>query len=242
MKPLLLLLFLTSLLAPSALAQQRHLDRETRNLKGNVKSVERTTSQNDNSSDRQAPARQRVSREEFDTSGNLTVETIYDPDGDVVAVLTYGFLDGERVVKEQNKDMRGLGVRPRNPGPSRAPDPPYTVKLQYKYDSNGKPIETTQIFSNGSPPTKQVYKYSSGVYEEQLYSADGTLTYKFVRKLDDKGNEVETVTTRYEDPRNPIHATTTYKYLEFDSQGNWTKRRESRENESRIIYRTIIYY
>lgn len=234
MKQLFLLLFLTSLLAPSVLGQKP--DRENQNFKGNVKSVESEISPVDKK------AHQRTSREEFDASGNLTVETRYDQYGDVVAVLTYSYLDGERVVKEQTKDKRGLGVRPRNPGPSRAPDPPYTAKLQYKYDNNGNRIETTQVFSNGSPATKQVYSYSSNQREEQIYSADGALTYKFAHKLDDKGNEVETVTTRYEDSRDPFQATTTYKYLEFDSQGNWTRRMESRGNDSWIMHRTITYH
>src|ERR1700754_712261 len=239
---LILVLFLTSLIAPSALVQKQQLDRDTRNLKGNVKSVETATSHIDRSSGRPERALQRTSREEFDASGNLTVETRYDPYGDVLAVLSYSYLDGERVVKEQTRDKRGLGVRPRNPGPSRAPDPPYTAKLQYKYDGNGNRIETTQVFSNGSPPTKQVYSYSTNERAEQIFSEDGTLTYKFVHKLDDKGNEVETVTTRYEDSRDPLQATTAYKYLEFDSQGNWTKRMESRGNESWITYRTITYH
>lgn len=240
MKQLILVLLLTSLLAPSVLGQKP--DRETQNLKGNVKSVESATSRMDQSSGRPERARQRTSREEFDASGNLTVETRYDQYGDVVAVLAYSYLEGERVVKEQTKDKRGLGVRPRNPGPSRAPDPPYTAKLQYKYDSHGNRIETTQVFSNGSPSTKQVYSYSSNERAEQIYSADGALTYKFAHKLDDKGNEVETVTTRYEDSRDPLQVTTTYKYLEFDSQGNWTRRMESRGNESWIVHRTITYY
>lgn len=242
MKQLILVLFLTSLIAPSVLAQKQQTDSETRNLKGSVKSVEKATSRMDQSSGRPGRARQRTSLEEFDASGNLTVETVYDPYGDVVAVLTYSYFDGERVVKEQTKDKRGLGVRTRNPGPSRAPDPPYTAKLQYKYDSNGNRIETTQVFSNGSPSTKQVYSYSGNGREEQIYSADGALTYKLVHKLDDKGNEVETVTTRYEETRDPLQATTTYKYLEFDAQGNWTKRMESRGGESWIIHRTINYY
>lgn len=242
MKSLILVLFLTSLLAPSVSVQKQQTDRETRNLKGNVKRVESETSRMDQTPNRPERARQRTSREEFDASGNLTVETRYDQYGDIVSILTYSYLDGERVVKEQTRDKRGLSVRPRNPGPSRAPDPPYTAKLQYKYDSNGNRIETTQVFSNGSPPTKQVYSYGSNQREEQIYSADGALTYKFAHKLDDKGNEVETVTTRYEDSRDPFHATTTYKYLEFDSQGNWTKRVESRGNESWITYRTIIYH
>jgi Txe/YoeB family toxin of Txe-Axe toxin-antitoxin module len=111
---------------------------------------------------------------------------VYEPASDAVAVLTYSYLDGERVVKEEIKSKRKLN--------------------------------------------------------EQQYSANGSLAYKFIHKLDDRGNEVETVTTRYEDSRDPVQGTTTYKYLEFDSQGNWTRRTESRGAESWMIYRTITYH
>ena len=42
--------------------------------------------------------------------------------------------------------------------------------------------------------------------------------------------------------RDPVNVTTTYKYVEFDSHGNWTKRQESREGNAWMIYRTIKYH
>ena len=183
-----------------------------------------------------------MGREEFDAAGNLTVEMRYDPSGEVVAVLTYSYLDGERVVKEEIKSKRGLTAKANTPRPIRPLDPPYTAKLKYKYDPDGNRIESTQFFRDGSMATRQVYSFSGNEREELQYSADNSLTYKYVHKLDDKGNEVETVTTRYEASRDPLQVTTTYKYLEFDSKGNWTKRTESRGGESWMIYRTITYH
>ena len=235
MKQLFLVLLLTSLLAPSALTQKQQLDRETKNLKGSVKRVE-IASSNTNSPEAK---RQRISTEEFDDSGNLTAETRYDEFGNATAVMTYSFVDGERVVKEETKNIRPLspGNRPIRPAERR-----YTAKLKYKYDSNGNRIESTQVLSDGSTPSRQVYAFSNNAREEQTYAAGGSLTYKFVHKLDDKGNEVETITTRYVGARDPVQATTTYKYLEFDSQGNWTRRLESRDGDSWIIHRKITYH
>lgn len=235
MKQLFLVLLLTSFLAPSALSQKQQLDRETKNLKGSVKRVE-TAISNTNSPEAK---RQRISSEEFDDSGNLTVETRYDELGNASAVMTYSFLDGERVVKEESKNIRPLtpGNRPTRPAERR-----YTAKLKYKYDSNGNRIESTQVLSDGSTPSRQVYTFSNNEREEQNYGAGGSLTYKYVHKLDDKGNEVETITTRYVGSRDPVQGTTTYKYLEFDPQGNWTRRLESRGSESWIIHRKITYH
>ena len=225
MRQLFLLLLLTSLITPFAFSQK--LDREVKNLKGNVKSVESASSPVDKSSGRAEARRVRTGREEFDPSGNLTEETQYDQLGAVVAVVTYSYLDGERVVREELKGQKG---------------PRYTVKLRYKYDSNGNRTESTHVLSDGSTPIRLVYNFSANEREELQYSAGGSLAYKFVHKLDEKGNEVETVTTRYVGVRDPVKVTTTYKYLDFDSLGNWTKRQESRDGDSWMIYRTIKYH
>ena len=237
MKQLFLVLLLTSLTTSSAFLQKQLVDRDAKGLKGNVKSVDTAVSVINPSSESK---RQPTGREEFDAAGNLTVEMRYDAVTDAVAVLTYSYLDGERVVKEEIKSKRKLSAKANN-GPTRPLDPPYTVKLKYKYDDVGNRIESTQMLRDGSTSLRQVYTFSANEREEQQYSANGSLTYKFVHKLDDKRNEVETVTTRYEGSRDPVKGTTAYKYLEFDSQGNWTKRIESRGGDSWMIYRTITY-
>ena len=230
MTQLLLVLLLTALITPAAFLQNQQTDREARALKGNVKSVEGAVAQIDNSSGRAASTRQRTNTEEFDAAGNLTVEKWYDSSGAVTASLKYSYLDGERVVKEETK-----GKRP-------ARDPRYTAKLKYKYDSNGKRIESAHVFSDGSVPTRQVYTFTANAREELHYSAGGSLAYKYLHKFDDKGNELETVTTRYVGARDPLQVTTTYTYLEFDPQGNWIRRKESRDGDSWMIYRTITYH
>lgn len=244
MKQLFLALLLTSLIAPSPILQNQQLDREVKGFKGKVKSVDRAISMIKESSGQPESTRQRVSTDEFDASGNLTVEKVYDPFGDVLALLTYSYLDGERVVKREFKSKRMMVTTPVAPGnePTRTPDPRYTAKLRYKYDSNGNRIESTWVYSDGSPSTKEVYTFSGKEREELRYAADGSLTLKYVYKLDDRGNEVERFAIQYESPRGPLQGRTNYSYVEFDSQGNWTKRMESQGNVSWIIYRTITYY
>ena len=103
MQQLFSVLLLTSLITPSAFAQKQQLDREVKNLKGTVKSVESASSPIDKASGRPGSRRVRTGREEFDPSGNLTVEMQYDQFGEVLAVVTHSLLDGERVVKEELK-------------------------------------------------------------------------------------------------------------------------------------------
>jgi len=228
-----------------AVSQKQKVDRETKGLKGNVKSVDRQISLIDKSSGQPESTRQRGSTEEFDAAGNLTVEKHYDPFGDVLALVTYSFLDGERVMKLDIKSKRMLVLRPPvgpGQGPTRASDPRYTAKLKYKYDSNGNLIESTSVYSDGSPATKHVYTFTANEREELAYSANGSLSHKYVFKIDDKGNEVERFAIQYESPQGPVQGKTYYTYLEFDSQGNWIKRRESQGGESWIIYRTITYH
>ena len=238
---LFLVLLLTSLITPSAFSQKQQVDKEAKGLKGNVKNVDRHISLIDRSSGEPESTRQRAGTEEFDADGNLTVEKYYDPFGDVLALLTYSFLDGERVVKREFKSKRVMVLRRPGDEPTRTADPRYTAKLKHKYDSNGNRIESTWIYSDGSRSTKQVYTFRENEREELLYSAE-SLTAKYVYKLDDKGNELEKLAIEYESPRGPLQGKTKYTYLEFDSQGNWIKRRESSGDQSWIIYRTITYH
>src|SRR6266545_1141417 len=147
MKQLFLVLLLTSLFTPSAFSQKQQLDSEAQGFKGKVKSVETTISMIEKPSGRPESTRQRGRAYEFDVSGNLTVEKMYDPFGDVLVLVTYSYLDGERVMKEEVKSKRALIAVVDEPGngPTHAPDPRYTAKLKYKYDSNGNRIESTSV-------------------------------------------------------------------------------------------------
>lgn len=132
-------LLLTSLTTFPTFAQKPQSDREAEGFKGKVKTVTVEVSLINESTGKPESTRQRGSMESFDADGNLTEHKTYDPWGDVLATLTYSFLDGERVVKRDILSKRMMVVRPVAPGkaPTRPSDPRYTAKIKYKYDSQG---------------------------------------------------------------------------------------------------------
>lgn len=89
------------------------------------------------------------------------------------------------------------------------------------------------------PTLRYVYKHEGNRKEVAVYRTDGSFSHGYVDILDDKGDEVESMSLN----RQPNASTKTkYTYLEFDSQGNWIKRSEQRGDSSWISYRTITYY
>ena len=93
-----------------------------------------------------------------------------------------------------------------------------------------------------------MYKIKGNRKEEFVYSSDGSLNQKYAYTLDDKGNEVEMLI--YDTNKNSVESKETYRYIEFDSKGNWTKRVTSEgEKESnfslkpsKVTYRKITYF
>ena len=146
-------------------------------------------------------------------------------------------VDGERVVKHDVLARSGIGV---GPGPGNQPrDPRYSARIKYKYDGQGNQVEKAWLHADGRPHLRYVYKRESDRKEVKVYRADGSLSHGWTQKLDDKGNEVESTDVV---PGYPPFPKTTYTYLEFDSQGNWTRRKQVRGNSTSITYRTITYY
>ena len=244
MKQLLLALLLTSLTTLPTFAQKQQSDREAEGFKGKVKTVTIEISLIDKSTGKPESTRQRGRMETFDVDGNLTEHKTYDPWGDVLATLTYSFLDGERVVKREIQSKRMMVVTPVTPGkePTRPSDPRYTARIKYKYDSQGIRTEMVWVNSDGSPGVTRVYRLTGNEKEESVYSEGGSLSEKYTYKFDDKGNEVERLGVLYDTPGGLMQSKTTYAYQKFDSQGNWIARRESSRDSSWIIYRTITYH
>jgi len=81
-------------------------------------------------------------------------------------------------------------------------------------------IEQTDPLSNGEFVKRHVYKYEAKPKEELVYSETGSLTYRELYILDDKGNEIEDINF---EPDGSVNWRISYTY-EFDSHGNWTKR------------------
>ena len=240
MKHASLALLLLSLSTFSALAQRKQSDREFQGFRGQVKTVtvERTELKQSGGTVVEA-ALQPQKMLAFDTDGNLLSDKAYNR-GEEFDVRTYSFIDGERVVKHTVLSKNVLSIAPA-PGkkPSQPSDPRYSAKIKYKYDSQGNRTEMDWLTADGRPALRYVYKREGNRNEVMVYRPDGSLSHGYVDKLDDKGNELETTSVV---PNYPPFPKTTYTYLEFDSQGNWIKRKESRGDSSSISRRTITYY
>lgn len=240
MKQTSLALLLVSLITVSAFAQKNQSDREFQGFRGPVIKVTVERAELKQSGDTAVEAGRLPQKMLiFDTEGNLVSDKAYDQRGEEFDVRTYSVIDGERVVKHDvlsKNVLRGSGTSDKQPGKPR--DPRYTVKLKYKYDSQGNRTEMAWLDADGRPTLRYVYKREADRKEVMVYRQNGSLSHGYVDKLDDKGNELETTSVSPSDPSSPK---TTYTYLEFDSQGNWTKRREARGDSSSIKYRTITY-
>lgn len=242
MKQAFLALLLVSLSTFSVPAQKKQSDREFEGFRGQVKTVieEKAELKQSGGKAVEAPKKPRNILT-FDADGNLVSDKVYDHLGDEFDMRTYSFLDGERVVKHEvlSKSVIRVTAGPRTQATQPA-DPRYTAKIRYKYDSQGNQTEKAWLYSDGSPGLRYAYKREGNRSEEMVYRPDGSISHGSVHKLDDKGNEVETSSVAVRGY--PPFPKTTYTYLEFDSQGNWTKRKESRGDTTSITYRTITYH
>ena len=236
-----LALLLISLTALSAFAQKQQSDREFQRFKGPVKAV--TVERAKVTQSASGPvevARQMYKMLTFDTDGNLLTDKAYSQ-GEEFDVRTYFVIDGERVVKHDVLTKRVLsGVGPGNPS-GKPKDPRYSAKIKYKYDNQGNRTEMAWVDPGGVPTLRYVYNLEGNRKEVSVYRADSSFSHGYVDVLDDKGNEVESMSVVRQPNSNPS-PTTKYTYLEFDTQGNWTKRSEQRGESSWLTYRTITYY
>ena len=251
MKRLILALLLTSLLFLTALAQRQKTDRETDGFKGAVRTVLTEEAKlRDDSGKLAEYDRKPESEVTYDASGNRASRKGYDYTGALFESVNYSRVDGDKVaVYGEVENKNSIVVEMPTPAnrPKRRSDSRYTYKFKYKYDSDGNVSEESWYQNDDSLWLKYVYKLKSNRREELVYSADGSLNQKYVYTLDEKGNEVEMLI--YDTEKNSVESKETYKYEEFDSKGNWTKRITSEgEKESnfslkpsKITYRKITY-
>ena len=188
-------------------------------------------------------------RDTYNEQGNLVKSEWYDDKGNVGSVKVYGYIDGSRVstVKDTYARHDPLTVKVETPPGSKAPDPRFQYKCEYKYDQKKRLIEETTFLNDGELWMRTVYKYGPNHKEKLDYSEDGRLGQRVLFKLDEKGNEVqETVYNSNGEARYK----TTYVY-EFDAKGNWTKRTAKRVElkyrhelplPDAVSVRTITYY
>jgi hypothetical protein len=227
-------------------------------LKGHVKSVVKTEEYLDGTGS--VGGIKNSGDEYFDDNGNLVKQVSYDYRGNPDSITVYGFLDGKRVSKsgelmdyEYNPPPMMLPPSATSTAKSEVRKPVdnrYGQSFEYKYD-NQRRLAVKQILNNrGELSRKETYTYDGRNITEVTTDRDGKVTFRILRKYDDKNDLIEQIffstSTAY-----PDDETYTYKYLDFDANGNWSKREErvktaqygggTKELHS-YEYRTISYY
>ena len=219
-------------------------DASDEGLRGGVKSV--LTESQDLSGTWQVQGRNRDSFATYNQQGNKLRSESYDSKGNLDTITVYGYIDGGRVASF--KSIR----QEYNPPPGSVAtagsksDPRYQHRFAFKYDEKKRLIEKTSFKSTGEVWVRHVYKYNGNQREELLYTGDGSLRWRALSALDDKGNEVKQ--TFEGEGAEPLKESFTY---EFDSKGNWIKKTTSRlvMKDGReqfepysVVFRTITYY
>lgn len=236
----------------SVLAQNQKTDRETDGLKGSVKSVLTEIANIKKTSGKLVESNRRHKEAiTYDSNGNRLTWKTYDYlSGALFDSVTYTRVNGDKVsiyeeVNNPNKITQIITVP--DDKPTKSADPYLSYKFKYKYDSNGN-VSEEAWYQSGSLWLRYVYNFKGNQKKELVYSADGSLNQKYVYTLDDKGNEIEMLT--YDTEKNKLEGKETYKYLEFDAKGNWTKRITSEGDEEskfvvkprEVLYRTLTYF
>ena len=98
-------------------------------------------------------------------------------------------------------------------------------------------------------PDSTLESSMTSTYDKQFFKSNevkdsvGKVTYSSTVKLDDKNNVIQRA-TKTVTKDSTINKVTTYKYISFDDNGNWTQRTEMDENGKpvKITKRVITYY
>jgi len=189
------------LVALAAQARPLMTDRDFAGLKGKVHQV---------SHGNQMPSMQDKSAygesETYDEEGNLIARVEFGPD--TYLRRAYVHVDAKTVLEYWSE-------KPSLPD-SKETDAHRSAKFVYKYDGKGNRIEKSDFDKKGSLTFKHKYLYDP----KGRRISESTEVGKEVRELvkftyDDAGNVIT---------RTSGTQTTTYRYTQFDSAGNWVKR------------------
>lgn len=170
--------------------------------------------------------KQRDSEAYYNEQGNLVKRVSYDDtSGFPFEVTVYGYIARNRVSKssyiEFENDPPGIAMMD-EPTSSKRRDSRYDHRYSYKYDTAKNLVEESTFDNSGVLWTRQVFKRRSGTVEELLFDEEGQLNTRSLSKLDGNGLEVET--TVFDSPVEGWNQIFTYKYDEFDKEGNWIHR------------------
>lgn len=241
------------LLFISVAAQNKQTDRDFDGIRGSVKSVVTERADLKKSFGKMIESKRRYESEvEYDKSGNTLRRKDYNyADGALRESTIYKFIDGDKVSIEEDIETPGkiTGSSPTEIDRTvKTLDPRYSFKYKYKYDRDGNISEEAYYQNDGSLWMTYVYTTKGKEKEELAYDKNGSLNQKLVRKFDDQNNEIEII--YYDTKNNEINGKVTFKYIEFDAKGNWTKRQSFEGDKegkfvmkpSEVSYRKLIYY
>ena len=236
------------LVSVSVFSQQRVSDRKVDLLKGRVQKVVTESAKLTNESGERAEGRRLPDAvATYDAEGNLLRREVYWK-GTLTDIYEYGFLEGYRVVRITRVGPdRSPGF---GPGPKAPPDPRYTLKFMYKYDSKGNRTEELWYGNDTSLRRREVHVYDEkgNRIESASYIPNAKqASLRIVSVYDDKGNVIEETIYRV---NSGVGEKWSYDY-EFDLSGNWIKRKRmewvTKDKKSYfepydVSYRSITYF
>jgi hypothetical protein len=197
-----------------------------------------------------APARHKKLDYFFDPQGFLTKTVFYAYNSDPDTVTVYGFINGMRVNKNAvaEREAGVLVSEPEGDTPKKR-DRRFSTGVVEKYDAGKRVIERAFYDNAGELFLRSIYAYRDDRVEIAEYQKNGTRDNSVSQVLDKQGNLIEKTSQNFVSHPNQLHYS--YKYLAFDSNGNWTKRTVSFQAKEPGLpdyatdyteYRTINYY
>jgi hypothetical protein len=255
MKTYLAVLIVIMFFAATTSAQKRMSDRDADGLKGKVQKIVTGSAKLSKEAGGWIEAKpQMKSVIVYDAEGNRVKSENYDYMGNLFQINEYSFVDGDKVVKTETirheYDPPAIMTVPAPKKENAKPaDPGYTYKFKYKYDAKGNRTEEAWYHNDGSLWLRYVSVYDARGNEVEWfrYTREGKMNGRSVSSYDAGGNEIEKTWFR---PDGSLSEKWNYTY-EFDSQGNWIKRKSmkwtAKDGKSNfepydVTSRTITYF
>ena len=245
----LLLVLIIGVACTQAPRTSRESDRQHDGFVGHVKKVFVTWSPV-SGSNYAAGSRCRQMTKVYDEGGRLLQHSVYPGDcgsDEIRDDYTYA-PDGSRTAKKQ--EIRGKDSPP--PPPPMAPPPGYKEevgepRMVFKYDASGKLIEAASVKPGGNIIYKNTYSYDvkGRMIEGTGYDRDGKISDRRVYSY--SGDDLVPSGLTYYGRDGKVYERTEYTDYEFNSQGDWVKRKQTSEltfnrRTVSITLREIEYY
>lgn len=245
----LLLLLILSIACNQAAISKRESDREHNGFVGPVKKVFVIWSPI-SGSNYPVGSRCRELTDEYDENGRLMRHSVYPGacgSDEIREDYSYS-QDGNQITKTQ--EIRGADSPPPAPpvvSRSNSEEDKGPAKRVFKHDPLGRLIEEGMVKPSGRLSYKTIYTYDQKgrLIETTGYDGDSRLTDRRIYRF--SADDRVPFEFAYYGPDGRVYERTTYTDYEFNSKGDWVKRRETKEetfnrHSVSIAFREIEYY